>query len=99
MTPGGSVRGRGPASGAGGKLLTAGCPAARPPVFVGTAIRPLGRSDEASSCPGRGTMVQRGPLEQENDNLHLPRLVFTHTRREFGLVRKLIDDINECPQA
>lgn len=46
-----------------------------------------------------GTMVQRGPLEQENDNLHLPRLVFTHTRREFGLVRKLIDDINECPQA
>jgi hypothetical protein len=46
-----------------------------------------------------GTMVQRGPLEQEDDNLHLPRLVFTHTRREFGLVRKLIDDINDCPVA
>ncbi len=41
-----------------------------------------------------GKMVQRGPLDIEEDNLHLPRLVFTHTRRDFGTVRKLIDRIN-----
>lgn len=42
-----------------------------------------------------GSMVQRGPLDAEDDHLHLPRLVFTHTRRDFGLVRKLIDRINQ----
>jgi uncharacterized protein (TIGR00730 family) len=43
-----------------------------------------------------GAMVQRGPLEVEDDHLGLPRLVFTHTRNRFGLVRKLIDEINRC---
>ncbi|MBL8990163.1 MAG: LOG family protein [Phycisphaerae bacterium] len=43
-----------------------------------------------------GKMVQRGPLEVEDDNLELPRLVFTHTRRDFGTIRKLIDAINDC---
>lgn len=42
-----------------------------------------------------GTMVQRGPHEVEEDHLDLPRLSFVHTRRGFGLVRKLIDRINE----
>ncbi len=46
-----------------------------------------------------GKMVQRGPVENEEDHLHLPRLVFTHTRREFGTVRKLIDRINELDAA
>lgn len=42
-----------------------------------------------------GAMTQRGPLEDEEDHLHLPRLVFTHTRRDFAMVRRLIDRINE----
>lgn len=44
----------------------------------------------------RGRMVLRGPLEAEDDHLDLPRLVFTHTRHKFGLIRRLIDRINEC---
>ncbi|MBX3377603.1 MAG: LOG family protein [Phycisphaeraceae bacterium] len=47
----------------------------------------------------QGGMVQRGPLEGETDHLALPRLVFQHTRHKFGLVRKLIDRINECDPA
>jgi uncharacterized protein (TIGR00730 family) len=43
-----------------------------------------------------GGMVIRGALDVEDDNLDLPRLVFTHTRSRFGLVRRLIDRINEC---
>lgn len=42
-----------------------------------------------------GKMVLRGPMEVEDDHLHLPRLVFTHTRRDYGLLRKLIDRIND----
>lgn len=42
-----------------------------------------------------GKIAQAGPLEAEDDHLHLPRLVFTHTRRDFGTVRRLIDRINE----
>jgi uncharacterized protein (TIGR00730 family) len=44
-----------------------------------------------------GRMEQRGALEGETDYPDLPRLVFHHTRHKFGLVRKLIDRINECP--
>jgi uncharacterized protein (TIGR00730 family) len=43
-----------------------------------------------------GHMVQRGPFEVEDDHLELPRLCFAHTRYKFGLVRRLIDRINEC---
>jgi uncharacterized protein (TIGR00730 family) len=46
-----------------------------------------------------GAMVQRGPFEEEDDHLHLPRLVFTHTRRDFAMVRRLIDRINELDAA
>ncbi|MGQ0627473.1 MAG: LOG family protein [Phycisphaerales bacterium] len=42
-----------------------------------------------------GTMRQGGPLDGEDDALHLPRIIFHHTRRDFGLVRKLIDRVNE----
>jgi len=52
-------------------------------------FRPLVRS---------GEMMQRGPLEHEEEHPHLPRLVFHHTKRAYGLVRKLIDRINELPQ-
>lgn len=43
-----------------------------------------------------GAMAIRGPLDVEDEHLDLPRLVFTHTRSRFGLVRRLIDRINEC---
>jgi len=47
----------------------------------------------------RGTMQQRGPYDVEDDHLDLPRLAFTHTRRQYGLVRRLIDRINQCEPA
>lgn len=46
-----------------------------------------------------GTMHQRAAYDVETDHLDLPRLCFTHTRRAFGLVRKLIHDINDCDPA
>lgn len=48
-----------------------------------------------------GSIVQSGqislctPFPEENDHLDLPRLAFHHTRRQFGLVRALIDQIND----
>lgn len=42
-----------------------------------------------------GRITQRGPYEVEDDFLELPRLAFTHTRSKFGMVRRLIDRINE----
>jgi hypothetical protein len=47
--------------------------------------------------PGR--MVQRDHFPGEQDHLELPRLTFPHTRRGFGLIRKMIDRINECEGA
>lgn len=41
----------------------------------------------------------RGPFELEDDHLDLPRLVFTHTRHGYGMVRQLIDAINACDPA
>jgi len=42
-----------------------------------------------------GAIVQRGPYEIEEEHLELPRLAFTHSRRDFGMVRRMIDRINE----
>lgn len=45
-----------------------------------------------------GSMTQRpanNPVEGETDNLNLPRLVFTHTKHKYGLIRRLIDRVNE----
>ncbi len=42
-----------------------------------------------------GGMRMSGPLPEEDDHLTLPRLVFTHTKHKYGLVRALIDRINE----
>ncbi len=56
-------------------------------------------AQEFATLVKRGTIVQQGALPGEEDHLDLPRLVFTHTRHKFGLVRKLIDRINECPAA
>lgn len=42
-----------------------------------------------------GAIHQRGPYEIENEFNDLPRIAFTHTRRSFGNVRRLIDRIND----
>lgn len=47
-----------------------------------------------------GRIVQRDALPEESgEHADLPRLVFTHTRRQFGLVRTLIDRINSFEPA
>lgn len=54
-------------------------------------------NDEFSDLIKVGSITQRGPYDAESDHLDLPRLAFTHTRRRFGLVRRLIDRINASP--
>lgn len=44
-------------------------------------------------------IIQRAPFEVEDDHLDLPRISFPHTRHKFGLIRQLIDRINECEGA
>jgi hypothetical protein len=41
-----------------------------------------------------GTMQMSSPLTEETDYLELPRLIFHHTRKDFGILRLLIDEIN-----
>jgi uncharacterized protein (TIGR00730 family) len=50
---------------------------------------------EFGSLVRKGSIVQRGPYEVEDDLLDLPRICFTHTKRDFGQVRRMIDRINE----
>lgn len=52
-------------------------------------------NDEFGSLLAAGQITQRGAYEAEQDHLELPRVAFTHTRRNLGLVRLLIDRINE----
>jgi uncharacterized protein (TIGR00730 family) len=42
-----------------------------------------------------GEITEVPTYELEEDALELPRIAFNHTRRDFGLVRALIDDINK----
>ena len=44
-------------------------------------------------------MTQRGAFDLEEDNRELPRLAFHHTRHRFGMIRQLIDRINQCDPA
>lgn len=53
-------------------------------------------TDEFRGVIKKGRIVQCGPYDVEEDHLDLPRLAFTHTRHRFGLIRRLIDRINEC---
>jgi uncharacterized protein (TIGR00730 family) len=48
---------------------------------------------------GDGKVVQGGPLEGEADNLHLPRVSFVHTKYKFGVIRQMIDRINQFDPA
>ena len=53
-------------------------------------------SEEFADIVKSGGFEQTGPLpeEQEEELASLPRLVFRHRRRNFGRLRKLIDEIN-----
>ena len=43
-----------------------------------------------------GSIVQRDAYEEEDgEHAELPRLSFTHTRFHIGLLRTLIDRVNE----
>lgn len=50
-----------------------------------------------SGSPPR--IIQRAAMLEESDHLDLPRLCFPHTRHKYGVVRQLIDAINECQPA
>jgi uncharacterized protein (TIGR00730 family) len=52
-------------------------------------------NDEFGVLVKRGKIQKSGPLENEETFPDLPRIVFTHTRHRFGLVRALIDRLNE----
>ncbi|MCH2144680.1 MAG: LOG family protein [Phycisphaerales bacterium] len=53
--------------------------------------------DEFKDLVASGGFEQSGPLPGEDTHLELPRIHFHHTRRAFGLTRRLIDRINEMP--
>lgn len=42
-----------------------------------------------------GKITMGGPLPEETEYLELPRLIFKHTRKRYGLLRVLIDQINQ----
>lgn len=56
-------------------------------------------NEEFSQLVASGEIVQRGPYEVEQDMPDLPRIAFHHTRYNIGLVRRLIDRINEFTPA
>lgn len=41
-----------------------------------------------------GEIIASNSLSEETDHLELPRLVFHHNRKDFGLLRIMIDEIN-----
>ncbi|MDP1835910.1 MAG: LOG family protein [Chlamydiales bacterium] len=52
-------------------------------------------NDEFAVLVASGKIEQTGALPEETDHLDLPRIVLEHTRRKYGLVRKLIDRLNQ----
>ncbi|PJD95283.1 MAG: hypothetical protein CK425_09220 [Parachlamydia sp.] len=52
-------------------------------------------NQEFASLVQSGTIEQRGAFPEEDEHLELPRIAFIHTRRDMGLVRAMIDKINE----
>lgn len=47
------------------------------------------------SLVASGEIRMTAPLPEETDHLGLPRIAFHHTHRDFGLIRALINDLNE----
>jgi len=52
-------------------------------------------NDEFKRLVVKGSIEAVSPLEGETDHLELPRLAFEHTRRDFALLRQMIDRIND----
>ncbi len=50
----------------------------------------------AAHLVAAGKIEATGALPGETDHLELPRLAFQHNRRRYGLLRQLIDRINEA---
>src|SRR5262249_9912610 len=42
-----------------------------------------------------GAIVETTPLPGEEDHLELPRIAFMYTRRQYGVLRRLIDRVND----
>ena len=56
-------------------------------------------NEEFVDLVANGVITQGGPLEHETEHLDLPRLRFTHTKRDYGRLRMMIDRINEFDSA
>lgn len=56
-------------------------------------------NDEFAVLVKDGSIEQRGAYDVEDEFRELPRIAFHHTRHNIGLVRKLIDRINEFEPA
>lgn len=52
-------------------------------------------NEEFKSLVAEGKIEQGPALAQETDHLELPRLIFKHTNRDFGILRALIERIND----
>jgi uncharacterized protein (TIGR00730 family) len=56
-------------------------------------------NDEYADIVAAGAIVQREAYGVEGEHLDLPRIAFTHTRRDYARVRRLIDRINDLALA
>lgn len=52
-------------------------------------------NEEFAALVKTGRIVQRGAFDIETEVRDLPRLAFTHTKHGFGLLRRMIDRVNE----
>jgi uncharacterized protein (TIGR00730 family) len=52
-------------------------------------------NDKFDKLVAKGSIEAVSPLPEETDHLELPRLAFVHTRKDFALLRRMIDQINE----
>lgn len=52
-------------------------------------------NDKYHGLVAAGLMTASPPLAEEAEYLELPRIIFQHTRKHFGLLRQLIDEINK----
>lgn len=52
-------------------------------------------NEEFKSLVAEGKIEQGKAFPEETDHLDLPRLIFHHTNRDFGILRAMIDTINE----
>lgn len=52
-------------------------------------------NEEFAPLIQEGVLYSTAPFPEENDHLDLPRLAFQHNRKHYGLLRALIDRINQ----